>query len=220
MDFPTKLGLALAVAGLGVSIAFFFVPVLWREIPRWIATVGVITGVSLCVLAIACFALIPAPAEPEVTLRFVGRTSPDLQLTNISDVTADHVKYMVVAFDADAADEDKLLKIPATEFGFLTAHNSSLPINLFDLPANPSSVVKAGDRIFGSASVSCPTCSRGHTFLFNITLGNGGWYIERKDVSNGNFIAPANKAQLKEFGKWIQGLTDAERISITDIATR
>lgn len=114
MDFPTKAGLALALGGLGISIAFFFVPVLWREFPRWIATVGVTTGVALCVLATACFAFISAPAEPEVTLRFVGRTSPDLELKNISDVTASNVKYMVVAFDADVPDRDRLLKIPAT----------------------------------------------------------------------------------------------------------
>jgi len=219
LDFWSKLGFILAVGGIGISVAAFFATYIWREIPRWVASIGFSLGVLLCAGAAACFVLIPEPGRPEVTLRFVEGKAPDLQLTNISEVTATNIKWMMIAFDLDAlAYRKQPLPIPATTFDFLTPGNSSLPINLFDPPASSSSIVKSGDRIFGSVSVDCPECKRGHTYVFYITLGQGGWYSERTEITNGNNISPANMNLIQEAADAVLKQTpEAMRTPIKDL---
>jgi hypothetical protein len=192
MDFWSKLGIALAIGGIGVSIALGFAVYLWREMPRWLAFVGFGFGISMCVAALACLIFIPEIEQPEVTLDFVGEKEPGLQLHNISNVTATNIKWGVIAFDLDNLDQNKQpLPIPAGTFDFITARGTNMPISLFGRPA-VAPLVQPGHRIFGSASVHCPTCKRGHTIAFYITLGTGGWYSEEKTLKDGNIIVPVN----------------------------
>ncbi|MGA2314290.1 MAG: hypothetical protein ABSF87_18340 [Xanthobacteraceae bacterium] len=76
--FWSKVGFALAIGGIGVSIALFFAIYIWREMPRWVARVGFVFGIFLCTGAIACFVFIPEPKR----------------------------KWMIIAFDLDTAGSD------------------------------------------------------------------------------------------------------------------
>jgi hypothetical protein len=217
-SFWSKLGLALAVGGIGISVVFFFGTYIWREIPALVAKCGFGAGVGLGAAAIACLIFIPRPVEPEVTLRFVGKKSSYLQLLNISDGPASTIKWMVVAFDLDSnVNPTNILPIPTTTFDFLVAHDKSLPINIFQPPALTSTSTKSGDRIVGSASVGCPTCRRGHTFIFSLRLGEGGWYSEQKDITTGDPLTPTHISHVAEFERWVESLPSAERVPIDEI---
>ena len=221
MDFWSKLGIALAVGGIGVSIALGFAVYIWREMPRWVAFVGFAIGMSLCLAALGCFVFIPEIEQPEVTLDFVGEKDPGLQLRNISNLTASNIKWMLVAFDLDTLEQNKQpLPIPASTFDFLTAHGTNLPINLFGRPTI-SPLVKPGHRIFGSASVMCPSCKRGHTFVFFLTLGTGGWYSEEREMTDGSIIAPGNIDLIeKASDELLKRIPPESRIPIKDPAIR
>jgi hypothetical protein len=216
MDYWSKLGFALAVGGIGISIAAFFATYVWRDITRWIAIAGFATGLGLCVAAVICFEVIPEPTEPEVTLRFVQQEAPYLQVLNISKTAASNIKWMIAAVDLDNLGKG-ILHIPTTEFDFITSDNNSLPINLFGPPTQTSYIVKSGDRIIGSAGINCPACRRGHTFIFFITLGKGGWFAERKDVVNGNVVFPNRANQIDDFRELIEATPKAEQIQIDNL---
>jgi hypothetical protein len=144
MDFWSKLGIALAFGGIGVSIALGFAVYIWREVPRRIAFVGFGIGISLCLAALACLIFIPEIESPEVTLDFVGEKDPGLQLRNISTVTATNIKWMLVAFDLDNLTQNRQpLPIPASTFDFIPPHGTNTAINLFDRPT-VSPLVKQG----------------------------------------------------------------------------
>jgi hypothetical protein len=217
MDFGTKVGFALAIGGIGLSIAVFFATYIWREMPRWLAMIGFASGVLLCIAALGCFIFIPNPEEPEVTLSFVNEKAPLIQLHNTSNVTASNIKWLIAAFDVDSFQQTKSpLQIPASIFDFLPSHDSSLPIDLFSRPL-VSPFVKNGDKIIGSASVYCPACKRGHTYVFSITLGAGGWYGEETKIANGNVVIP----DITNLAQATQGLENRiptqARIQIKDI---
>ncbi|HEX4043987.1 MAG TPA: hypothetical protein VHY10_19985 [Xanthobacteraceae bacterium] len=198
MDFWGKVGFSLAIGGVGLSLAVFFATYLWRDMPRWIAIAGFVSGLFLCVGAVACFIFIPSPEEPEVTLSFVSKPDPLIQLHNISRATASNIKWMILAFDLDSYPRTKQpLPIPAETFDFLSAGSSSLPTELFERP-NISGLVKKGDKIFGSASVHCPLCKRGYTYVFSIVLGRGGWYGEVAKITNANIVTPADMEHVVE----------------------
>ena len=52
--------------------------------------------------------------------------------------------------------------------------------------------IKKGNRLFGSAIVTCPTCERGHTVVVYIELGKRGWYHEMADNRDGTLTIPNN----------------------------
>jgi hypothetical protein len=213
MDFPTKIGLVLALLALGVTITALFAPYEWRNMPRWVRRAGLGAGLILIPASIVCLFVLPDEKKPEVSLRFVKVQYAYIQLVNTSEVVATNVKWMIVAFNLNHLPDR--LPIPASTFDVLTPNNASLPINVFQTPAvSPS--VNPGDRIFGSASVICPTCSRGRTYWFYIVNGQGGWYVENRDVTNGNVVVPS-RDQIAEFADHIISTTaSAARIPIRD----
>jgi hypothetical protein len=217
MDFWGKLGFALAIGGIGLSIAVFFATYLWRDMPRWVALSGFGSGLFLCVAAIVCFIFIPSPEEPEVTLSLVNKTDPLIQLHNISKTTASNIKTLVLAFNLDSYAQTKQpLPIPANVFDFLIAGTSSLPEELFERPNIPA-LAKKGDKIFGSASVQCPLCKRAHTYVFSIVYGTGGWYGEVPKMTNGNIVAPKDMDHVIEAASEFEKLVPTkDRIEIKD----
>jgi hypothetical protein len=217
MDFYTKLAFVLAIGGIGVSVAVYFATYLWRDIPRWLALSGFSIGLFLCIGAVACFIFIPNPKEPEVTLSLVSKPDPLIQLHNVSGVTANNIKWMVIAFDLDSYPQTKQpLQIPAGTFDFLSVGTSSLPIELFERPG-VSALVKKGDKIFGSASVHCPLCKRGHTYVFSIEYGEGGWYGEVAKIMDGNIVIPGDSNHIVEAAQEFEKLiTEQDRIEIND----
>jgi hypothetical protein len=215
MDFATKIGLVLALLALGVTVTALFAPYEWRDMPRWIRRGGLGVGLILIPASIVCLFVLPDEKKPKVSLRFVTTQFAYIQLVNSSDVVAPNIKWMIAAFNLDNLPDP--LPIPAGNFDVLTPNNASFPIRVFQTPAG-SPLVKPGDRIFGSASVTCPTCSRGVTYWFYIVYGQGGWYAENPDVTNGNIIVPKGPSHIEEFADHIfRTIASTARISIEEL---
>jgi len=128
------------------------------------------------------------PSVPDVTLRLVYAKTPALELVNQSDAVARDMKWMVTVWNLDS-DSINALPIPTGEFDWLRPHQVSAPLDLFFNPL-VEPLLKPGARLVGSASVICPDCSRGHTFIVSIVWGQGGWFGELKNMENGNPLLP------------------------------
>jgi hypothetical protein len=132
-----------------------------------------------------------APVMPEVTLRFVYPDFPSLVITNPSKILARDIKWTVALWNMDLPDRNDPLPIPVQVFDWIRPHEEGGPEDLFNTPlVNP--LLKTGDRLFGSASVICPDCSRGRTYAVYIVWGKGGWFYEVPNDISGHIIVPSN----------------------------
>ena len=169
-------------------------------------------------------------ASPDVTLSFAFPDSPTLMLRNQSEVVARNIKWVVLLWNLDnaavysqaasseTADKHEPLQIPIGNFDFLKANSTGGPLNLFESPlVKPH--VKKGDRLFGSAAVSCPDCERGHTFVVSIIFGQGGWYAEVPEETSGNAFIPRRLTKPVVLS-YVQELTakapEKNRVAIAD----
>jgi hypothetical protein len=191
----TALGIALFV---GCGTAFFFGP-----------------------------SFIPQTIGPDVTLRFVYPENPAVVLLNNSNKVANQIKWAVLLWNLDSPraysnqthspDDHEPLQIPFSTFDFLRAYTAGGPQNLFGNPL-VEPFVRKGDRLFGSASVVCPECSRGHTYFVYIEYGKGGWYWEQKNEESGSPIYPSRLFKsdvLAFFERMTTQIPLAERLPIS-----
>ncbi len=78
-------------------------------------------------------------------------------------------------------------------------------------------VVKPGDRIFGSVSVSCPTCVKTKTYWLFIKAGDGGWYEEQQGPGKAIKGLDAAKAIAANFDGYADIFAPlAKRVSIKE----
>ena len=106
------------------------------------------------------------------------------------------------------------LPIPVSTFDFLRPHTMGGPQNIF----NPQ-YVKTGDRLFGSISVTCPDCSRGHTYIVSIVWGSDGWYTEITDKQEAELIIPPRFTRdlvIAYFTQLQSAIPETARIPIRD----
>ncbi len=130
-------------------------------------------------------------ALPEVALRFVYPKSPALVIVNSSNSLARDIKWTVVLWNMDLPDRADPLPIPVSTFDWLKPHQEGGPQNLFG-GGSVAPLLKSGDRLFGSASVNCPNCARGRTYIVYIVYGNGGWVSDLPEENSGGLIIPPN----------------------------
>jgi hypothetical protein len=156
---------------------------------------------------------------PVMALRFVYPKSPALLLINESQAIARDIKWEVALWNMDLPDRDDPLPIPASLFDWLRPHDEGGPQNLFDGPL-VAPLLKRGDRLFGSASVVCPTCARGRTYIVYIVWGESGWFSEVENEQSGHLLIPPNfmKASRAEYFKFLEAAAPAR--SRTAIAER
>ena len=166
-----------------------------------------------------------ASEVPDVILRFVYPDMPALVLINQSNKIARDIKWSVALWNIDdprtyinpgaAPNAHDPLPIPVSTFDFLRPHAIGGPQALFNttlvLP-----YVKPGQRLVGSASVVCPECGRGHTYLLYIIFGQGGWYTEVADKKEGELIIPHHltKELVANYYNEIVQTPDSARIPI------
>jgi hypothetical protein len=159
-----------------------------------------------------------ANPSPDVSLRFVYPKSPALMLMNSSDALARDIKWTVYLWNQDLPERDEPLPIPIGTFDWLKPNQKGGPQNLFG-SATVAPLIKQGDHLFGSASVNCPTCSRGRTYIVYIVYGEGGWVAEVEREKSGNpFIPPNARKETREaYFKSLEETTAAEsRIPIAE----
>jgi len=166
---------------------------------------------------------------PDISMRFIYPDSPALVLVNNSDKVARQIKWTVVLWNLDdprvysggtkhLPDSHEPLRIPVETFDFLRPHVASGPRNLFGRP-NVEPFVKEGNRLFGSASVICPDCIRGHTYIVYIEFGRSGWFAEVSDKKSGNLIVPSKLRKdvvLGFFEDMTSKIPESQRIPISD----
>jgi hypothetical protein len=128
---------------------------------------------------------------PVVALRFAYPKSPALLVINQSEAIARDIKWAVELWNMDLPDRIDPLPIPVSTFDWLKAHDEGGPLNLFDGPL-VAPLLKPGNRLIGSASVTCPTCARGRTYIVYIVWGESGWFAEVENLTSGRFIIPPN----------------------------
>lgn len=150
----------------------------------------------------------PAPVEqkvpPDVTLRFVHLKGPGLQLKNQSDVVARDIKYSVVLWNLDLPDRLDPLPIPVSSFDWIKPYAVGGPQNVFFTPL-VTPLLHPGDRLFGSAAVSCPECGRGHTYVVSIVWGQGGWFAEMPEEKEGVALIPSRPTK-ETIGNYVKEL--------------
>jgi len=227
-----------AVFSLGLTLYF-----LWPEIRavhsrrkhRMVALIGMVvcgfafSGFGLWYFwptkrEVAAAASESTPLHPDVTIRFVYSKNPSLVLVNQSSVIARTIKWSVAIWNLDdqrtyinknpAPNAHDPLPIPSQTYDFLRPHTSGGPQLLFD-----TTYVKAGQHLFGSASVVCPDCTRGHTYIVDIIWNQSGWYAEVLDQREGELIIPrhiTNEDVDSYYKTWIDMIPEASRLTIGD----
>jgi len=122
----------------------------------------------------------PHKAVPaNLSLRFVYPNEVSLVVDNARSAgLADRPKYWAQLIDLDNI-HGNYLQIPVTMGDYIRPGELLGPQQFMGIPA-VKNLVKPGDRIFGSVSVSCPTCIKTRTYWLYVKVGDGGWYEEQQ----------------------------------------
>jgi hypothetical protein len=132
---------------------------------------------------------------PDVALRFIYPKSPALVIENRSAVIARDIKWTLVLWNMDLPERNDPLPIPVQKFDWLRPNDEGGPQNLFSTPA-VASLLKTGNRLFGSASVNCPECARGRTYIVQIIWGERGWFSELENEKSGRTVVPSSGSEV------------------------
>lgn len=175
--------LLAAVAMGGVSAWKILGAVVLPGWPVRIARMVLVPGL----VALSLYPVVYRPVEtdavrPDVTLHFVKPTEPAVWLRNDSEAVAENIKWQFELFNLDNPSSVdgtvyRFVPIPNRSFDFLRPHRRSGTHAVFEAPV-AAATVRAGNRLFGSVTVSCPTCVRDRVYWVFLTLGQGGWYSE------------------------------------------
>ena len=151
--------------------------------------------------------------KPDVAMHFIYPQLPAIVLDNSSNVTAKDVKYTIVLWDTNLEQNDPL-PIPISTFDFINPHNSGGPESIFS--SQVISLLKPGDILIGSASVECPECKRGRTYIVYIDWGKGGWFSELTNKTDGAVVIPKmfSKEGLQNYYVSLSATPIGERRSI------
>jgi hypothetical protein len=120
---------------------------------------------------------------PDLRLRFVSPQEVAIMIDNAKGGgIADRPKYGVALVDLDNPTE--FLRIPTAMGDYIRPGESWGPNQFMGIDA-AKAIVKKGDRVFGSVSVSCPTCMKSRGYWLFIKVGEGGWYVEQAGEPKG-----------------------------------
>jgi hypothetical protein len=189
-----------------------------KIVALWLTFFGLICFALVAVLQIqqAILQSKTSSQQPDVALSFVYPKSPALVLTNNSDVIARDIKWTVILLNMDLPDRDEPLPIPIATFDWLRPRAISGPLTLFG-SGLVAPLLKPGDHLFGSASVVCPGCARGRTYIVYIVWGEGGWFAEAEDEKSGDVIVPRNflrQSRLDYFNELQAAVSPQTRLPI------
>jgi hypothetical protein len=114
---------------------------------------------------------------PDVGLRFVYPHTMCVLIVNKSTITVRDARYSVILWNLDREGNNPL-PIPTRLLSgdFIRPNEATGPEQLVALPG-VAPLVKAGDRLFGFASVSCPDCAKTRNYWIYVK-GESGWFAE------------------------------------------
>ena len=116
---------------------------------------------------------------PDVKLKFIYPNSPALILYNDTSTPAQNALYSFGLWNLDSPPDQMTnpLPVPSAKADYVRSHEAVGPQNIFDAPGVKSRL-KAGDRIFGFVTVSCPDCKTRREYWLSIKWGDSGWFSE------------------------------------------
>jgi hypothetical protein len=121
---------------------------------------------------------------PDLRVRFVHPQEVAIAIDNSAHAgVADKPKYGVALIDLDNLGAD-FLRIPTQMGDYIRPGDFWGPNQFMGIDA-VKTVVKPGDRVFGSVSVSCPHCVKSRGYWLFIKVGDGGWYAEQEGEPKG-----------------------------------
>lgn len=133
-------------------------------------------------------ASLPSVHKPDLTLRFVIKRNLSFEIVNGTHVEAMNPRYSVAMVNLDSPPNKSL---STNENGTLTMlPNTTEMLNDYvpgDGKVGPFSLGKRweergtlslGDRMFGMASIGCPSCAKIHYYYVYAIHGKDGWYCE------------------------------------------
>ncbi len=158
-----------------------------------------------------------AGAQPMVGLKIVHAKSPAVACINESDAIARDILWGIVLWNRDTL-EVQTLPIPTEKCDWLRPHDEGAPVRI----SSWFTELKPGTRLMGTATISCPNCVTGRTYIVSITVGEGGWFSETTfdPGMQGKFLAPVKLqpgAEMAKFFNELEVLAPANsRIPIED----
>jgi hypothetical protein len=121
-------------------------------------------------------------------MEFTNPGDVAFRMVNLSDVTLSDPKYYFLLIDLDGPRTfnlhgtmlPQLLPIPAfADAGdFLKGKSKFMGRPIVSTFPAVQSIVKPNDRVFGLATVSCPSCLKDRQYWLYFVVGSGGWYCE------------------------------------------
>ncbi len=186
-------------------------PIYWRErSSRWefaIAVALALLGGTALWKAWRQYSWREVMMTPNVALRFVNPTEPDLAVENLSGAVVREIIWVPALWDVDSPERSpgtiQPLKVASVTVGWLQPHQTGGPQQLFT--PEVASELKRGDRIYGSVSVSCPLCPQGHTYILALRWREGGWYYEVPGVTDARAFVPVT-ATHEGLARFAQGI--------------
>ena len=160
--------------------------------------------------------------RPNVELEFVHPKNTALLLVNSSKVSALKPRYGIVLFDIDEIRRNPELKnlnplpIPAQSTDWIRPGESLGPYQIMELQAVRNNI-KSGDRLFGCAYVSCPSCKQTNKYWVYTKDGVGGWYALTKQCSMIGLDMFALGGDTQRYLSMLAPIST--RIKISDIVT-
>jgi hypothetical protein len=170
----------LMIAILWVGEHFASIPQKWKLIIGIAGTFLICIGLGFSIAFVWSARPVEQPkvVPPDLTVRFVYPKEVAISIYNAANTSlADRPKYVVELVDLDNVGAD-YLRIPVNMGDYLRPGEFWGPNQFMGIDA-VKSVVKPGDRIFGSVQVSCPTCVKNRGYWVYIKSGEGGWYFEQ-----------------------------------------
>lgn len=190
VKLPPPLSMLLVAIAIGMGMVALWKilgMIFWARSGLWIARAILVP----CLMALALYPVVypaatdpvmDAPARPDVTLHFVKPQEPAVWLSNDSEAVAENIKWQFDLFNLDDPSSIdgtvyRFVPIPVRSFDFLKPRRRSGAHVVLEHRA-AASAVHAGNRLFGSVTVSCPKCLRDRVYWVFLTVGHGGWYSE------------------------------------------
>jgi hypothetical protein len=186
------------------------------------AILGAVAGIAILAGTPQLFSMINDKQRlampPQIAIRFVYPENPSLQILNLSDVTARDIRYGVGMWNMNKLDKKNTpLPIPSGGVDFLRPRQAGGPLGIFSV-IEP---IDQGAELFGSINIQCPDCLSSKTYVVYIVWGQGGWYGQNLEITDGIIIpkgvklSDASSSDMSDFANFlVRSVPEARRAKI------
>lgn len=159
-------------------------------------------------------------AKSGVTLRVVDPSEPGLVFTNRTRSETNTIRYSVALWKMGP--DGNPLRLTNEVLARLGPGETSTVVTLFDT-TEIRSRLREGNKVVGAIGLDCADCARGYSYRVYISYGEGGWFAEVPNATDGNLVMPPQYFSNGVFYSsdvelslrfWINEIAASERIPI------